>query len=156
MHGLGLEIIRANREKLGLPEDFQVITDSRLRKVLFHDAALLVGFKENAAEDADRMRRKSIIPKAGDPAAKILECYEAILRTSNAIDYDDQISLACSLLTKNSDVLAQYSANCVHLLIDEYQDINAGQRELIGLLSKEHVDGLFVVGDDDQSIYSFR
>src|SRR2546422_6751002 len=36
MHSLGLEIIRANREKLGLPEDFQVITDSRLRKVLFH------------------------------------------------------------------------------------------------------------------------
>jgi DNA helicase-2/ATP-dependent DNA helicase PcrA len=120
MHSLGLEIIRANREKLGLPEDFQLITGRRLRKVLFHDAALLAGFEEKEAEYAERTRQKSITPKAGDPAAKILECYQAILRANNAIDYDDQISLACCLLTENADVLAQYSATCVHLLIDEY------------------------------------
>jgi DNA helicase-2/ATP-dependent DNA helicase PcrA len=156
MHSLGLEIIRANGEKLSLSDDFQVMTNSRLRRVLFHDAALLAGLGKNEAHDADEMRQKSITPKAGTPAAKIMERYEAILRASNAIDYDDEITLACKLLRKNSDVLAQYSAACVHLLIGEYQDINAGQRKLIGLLSKEHLDGLFVAGDDDQSIYSFR
>lgn len=156
MHSLGLEIIRANREKLGLLKDLQLMTDSRLRKILFHDSALLVGYGQTDGENADRMRQKSITPKAGDPAFKIIDRYEAILRSCNAIDYDDQISLACKLLTDNPDVLAQYSATCAHLLIDEYQDINAGQRELIGSLSKGHDDGLFVVGDDDQSIYSFR
>jgi ATP-dependent DNA helicase UvrD/PcrA len=156
MHSFGLEIIRTNAERLRLPEDFRVMTDSRVRRILFRDAAFLVGLGSSDAERAEHLRQGGIAPKPGDEAAEIVDRYEAILRANNAIDYDDQITLACVLLRENPDLLEKYSANCVHLLVDEYQDINPGQHELIKLLSKEHPVGLFVVGDDDQSIYSFR
>jgi DNA helicase-2/ATP-dependent DNA helicase PcrA len=156
MHSLGLEIIRENTGKLGLPEDFRVVTDSQLRRIVFRDASLLEGSGEKEAKEAELLRQKAVTPEAGCQAARIIERYETILRANKAIDYDDQISLACELLEINPDVLNKFSATCVHLLVDEYQDVNAGQQDLIQLLSKEHPEGLFVVGDDDQSIYSFR
>ena len=59
-------------------------------------------------------------------------------------------------MKKHTDLLEKFQAQCRHLLVDEYQDINAAQFELIRLLSAKHPHGLFVVGDDDQSIYSWR
>lgn len=156
MHSLGWQIIRAHREKLGLPEDFQVMTDSRLRRILFRDAALICGHDEAAAGEADRLRQKSIPPKSGTPLAEVIDQYEAILRANKAIDYDDQILLATKLLSQHRELRTQYCNAATHLLIDEYQDINAAQRQFIALLSHDHPEGLFVVGDDDQSIYSFR
>ena len=99
MHSLGLEIIRAHKEKLGLSEDFRVMTNSRLRRILFRDAALMCGLEEAAAEEADRLRQKSTPPKSGTRLAKIIDQYEAILRANKAIDYDDQILLATKLLS---------------------------------------------------------
>lgn len=64
--------------------------------------------------------------------------------------------LACRVLKDNPDILLKYQEQCKHLLVDEYQDINASQFELIKLLTNGQKDGLFVVGDDDQSIYSWR
>jgi len=72
------------------------------------------------------------------------------------VDHDEQVLLACQILKNNPDVLAKYRALTRHLLVDEYQDINAAQFGLIRLLSDGQRDGLFVVGDDDQSIYSWR
>jgi superfamily I DNA/RNA helicase len=96
---------------------------------------------------------------AGTPSAEvslICEQYRKILRANGAIDYDDQILLACKALRKDQELLRKYRVTCRHLLVDEYQDINAAQFELIRLLSEESLGGLFVVGDDDQSIYSWR
>lgn len=156
MHSLGLEIIRAHAEELGLPDDFRVMTDSRLRRILFRDASLLCGYDEIAAQEADMLRQKGATPKSGTSSEKIIQQYETILRSNKAIDYDDQILLAVELLAQDAGIRAPYSAAATHLLVDEYQDINPAQRRLIALLSHEHPDGLFVVGDDDQSIYSFR
>jgi DNA helicase-2/ATP-dependent DNA helicase PcrA len=74
----------------------------------------------------------------------------------NYIDFDDQIHFACQILENNPDILDKYQAQAEHLLVDEYQDINAAQFKLIELLSKRNRNGLFVVGDDAQSIYGFR
>jgi DNA helicase II / ATP-dependent DNA helicase PcrA len=156
MHSLGLGIIRSCPEKHGLPEDFQVMTDSRLRRVLFRDAALLCGYGETEAKQADMARQQATTVSPGDTAAKIIKLYEVILRASKAIDYDDQILLACEVLANDSVARDKYMATCQHLLIDEYQDINPPQKRFISLLSKSHPNGLFVVGDDDQSIYTFR
>ena len=72
------------------------------------------------------------------------------------LDHDDQILIACNVLTSNPDLLIKYQSQCKHLLVDEYQDINDAQFQLIKLLTKGQREGLFVVGDDDQSIYSWR
>jgi DNA helicase-2/ATP-dependent DNA helicase PcrA len=156
MHSLGLGIIQAHREILGLPEGFQVMSNIELRKLIFRDAAILSGFGESDAKDAERARSQSLSLDPDTPVAKIIGKYESILRANKAIDYDDQISLACRILSKDEQVRSQYCTAASHLLIDEYQDINAAQRRLIELLSQQHPEGLFVVGDDDQSIYSFR
>jgi superfamily I DNA/RNA helicase len=155
MHGLGLEIIRAHAALLKLPDDFDVMTDSNLRLCIFQDAAFLAGFgvKESAA--AADLRQKSESVASNSNNAKIIAAYEEILRACRVIDYDDQIRLACHLLSENAQVQEKY-ATLKHLLVDEYQDINSDQRRLIELLSNNARDGLFVVGDDDQSIYRFR
>lgn len=156
MHSLGLEIVRAHSAALGLPDDFTVMTHSRLRRILFRDAALLAGHSEADGQKADQLRQKGVVPEAGSVASDITKKYELILRANRAIDYDDEIQLACKMLRQSEEARAKYTAYASHLLVDEYQDINAGQRELIGLLSRDHPAGLFVVGDDDQSVYSFR
>jgi superfamily I DNA/RNA helicase len=156
MHSLGLEIIRDHASDLGLSEDFQVMTDPRLRKIIFRDAAILCGYTESDARRADNLRQKTISPAADSVEEQIIRQYEIILRGNRAIDYDDQILLASKVLSENEAVSSQYTNAAQHLLVDEYQDINIGQRKLIALLSREHPTGLFVVGDDDQSIYGFR
>jgi DNA helicase-2/ATP-dependent DNA helicase PcrA len=72
------------------------------------------------------------------------------------VDFDDQILFACRILEKNPTILKKYQFRAKHLLVDEYQDINTAQFRLIELLSRESRNGLFVVGDDAQSIYGFR
>ena len=74
----------------------------------------------------------------------------------NYIDFDDQIHFACQILENFPNILNKYQSQAEHLLVDEYQDINAAQFKLIKLLSGRYRGGLFVVGDDAQSIYSFR
>lgn len=74
----------------------------------------------------------------------------------NYIDFDDQIHFACKILENSPEILGKYQSQAGHLLVDEYQDINAAQFKLIDLLSRNSRNGLFVVGDDAQSIYGFR
>jgi len=81
--------------------------------------------------------------------------YEAFLKLNNSLDFDDLIFLTVKLLKEHEDVAYYYSNKFKYLLVDEYQDINMMQYQLIKLLSKIH-RRLTVVGDDDQSIYSFR
>ena len=96
----------------------------------------------------------------GEPAdvdqAGVFDAYQRILRACGVIDYDDQIILACKVLRENDDVRSVWQSAATNLLVDEYQDINRPQLELIQLLSGTDAAGLFVVGDDDQSIYGFR
>ncbi|MDR2817335.1 MAG: UvrD-helicase domain-containing protein [Oscillospiraceae bacterium] len=92
--------------------------------------------------------RKSII-------AEIYKTYQAELRAGNAVDFDDIIMLAVSLLRQNTEVLTRYQNRFSHIMVDEYQDTNYAQFVLVQLLAKEH-GNLCVVGDDDQSIYRFR
>ncbi len=156
MHSLGLEIIRNHHGELGLKEGFKVQTLDVLREVLFGDAAQLAGFPRDFGR---QVMMKKVFGDTGmlnENESSVLAEYDRIMRASGAIDYDDQILLACKLLESKSEVLHEYQEKSTFLLVDEYQDINASQFRLIQLLCGGNVEGLFVVGDDDQSIYSFR
>lgn len=81
--------------------------------------------------------------------------YQAALKKSNAMDFDDLLMKTVELFRKNPDVLEQYQERFRYIMVDEYQDTNNAQFELIRLLALKY-QNLCVVGDDDQSIYRFR
>ncbi len=90
-----------------------------------------------------------------DTARACYDDYESALRENNAFDFDDLIEKPVYLFRTYPEVLALYRHTYDHVLIDEYQDINAAQYELVRCLAEEH-GNLSVVGDDAQSIYAFR
>ncbi|WFR56612.1 ATP-dependent helicase [Anaerocolumna sp. AGMB13025] len=86
---------------------------------------------------------------------KIYQAYENRLRKENLIDFDDMLVLCYELLTERPDILSVWQKKYQYILIDEFQDINKVQYDIIRLLALPE-NNLFIVGDDDQSIYRFR
>ena len=86
---------------------------------------------------------------------RIFEQYEARLRSSNALDFDDLLLWAVRLFEENPDARQAYGSRFKHVLVDEFQDTNTAQYTLLSHLSCVH-HNLFVVGDEDQSIYRWR
>ena len=87
--------------------------------------------------------------------AQIYEGYEKRLREENLIDFDDMLVFCYELLKERDDIRTLWQNKFQHILIDEFQDINKVQYEIIRMLAGKG-DHLFIVGDDDQSIYRFR
>ena len=88
-------------------------------------------------------------------AAHIYEKYRDLMEMQNLIDFDDMLLLVWRLFIEHPDVLKEYQARYEYLLVDEYQDTNGAQFELVRMLAGKKCN-LCVVGDDDQSIYSWR
>jgi len=86
---------------------------------------------------------------------RIYERYQKALAESSALDFDDLLMKAVQLFRSNPEVLSRYQKRYQHLLVDEFQDTNVVQYELVKLLAGGH-DNICVVGDPDQSIYSWR
>jgi DNA helicase-2/ATP-dependent DNA helicase PcrA len=158
MHSLGLNIVQEKPRHVKLKKtDLRVQNEEDVKRLLFRDAALILGYDE--ADSYEASTCKSCNDCSESPGAKychICEKYREIMSKCNYIDFDDQIHFACDILEGYQDVLDKYQARAKYLLVDEYQDINAAQFRLIELLSRKNPSGLFVVGDDAQSIYAFR
>ncbi len=92
-------------------------------------------------------------------ASKELETYNNILTKKERYDYNDMILWVIKVLSENDDLLASYQERFQFILVDEYQDTNGAQNELLFLLADNPIDdkpNVFIVGDDDQSIYRFQ
>jgi DNA helicase II / ATP-dependent DNA helicase PcrA len=87
--------------------------------------------------------------------ARIYERYQKMLETNNAVDFDDLLLWTTRLLAEHVDVREKYAKRFQYVLVDEFQDTNHAQYELLRHLSSYH-NNLFVVGDEDQSIYRWR
>ena len=162
LHSLATKILRENEEMGGLPTEFMIadsyeafltlqdaIEDvnphlSKNRKKLFEQIFL---FKAQNKRPEDLDNKKLL--------KKIYQRYQELLRFHKALDFEDLILEACSLLEKHQEIREFYQNKCKNLLVDEFQDINRAEYHLIKLLAGEG-NGLFVLGDDDQSIYTFR
>ncbi|MBZ2279476.1 UvrD-helicase domain-containing protein, partial [Buchnera aphidicola] len=81
--------------------------------------------------------------------------YDIYLRKYNILDFDDLICMPTVLLKKNRIAYERWKKKVLYVLVDEYQDTNTSQYELLKILTKSHANFTFV-GDDDQSIYSWR
>lgn len=155
MHSLGWRIVAKNADRLGLSEGCKVQSSRYMRELLFEDAARICGYDSNFGKLC-----ADIKSKVGEPPDEkhrnVFDTYRRILLSCNAIDFDDHIILACQLIREHEDIREEWRQRAKYLLVDEYQDINKPQLDFIQLLSGEDAFGLFVVGDDDQSIYGFR
>jgi len=87
--------------------------------------------------------------------ADVYAHYNKTLRTNNALDFDDLINITVEMLQKNKEILEFYQSQFKYILVDEYQDTNTSQYLLIKMLGAKYKN-VFVIGDDWQSIYSWR
>ena len=87
--------------------------------------------------------------------SRIYDLYEKEMRKSNALDFGDLLSLTVKLFSEKPEILESYQEQFHHILVDEYQDTNHVQYKIIEILSRKHRN-LFIVGDDNQSIYGWR
>jgi len=167
-HTLGLNIIKAEVSRLGLKAGFSLFDDkdslALLKDLTSHE---LDGDKEQLAALQNRIsawKNELILPShlhaaslssADGEFAEFYARYHNNLRAYNALDFDDLIMLPTLLLKSNEQVRQKWQSKIRYLLVDEYQDTNTSQYELVRLLVGERAR-FTVVGDDDQSIYSWR
>lgn len=170
-HGLGRELLESYGKQIGLPRFFSVYDrDDSEKAIASALKALDIGAKELSPRAV--LARISRAKGEGVRASEFYEKqshgsfgsrivaeawlrYEKTLKEEKSLDFDDLIALPVRLLEENDEVraLAQKRWNFIH--IDEYQDTNALQGRLANLLSERHKN-LFVVGDIDQTIYTWR
>ncbi len=121
----------------------------------------IISNAKNKMEDANQFATFARDYK-GQKIAAIFEEYENTLNKNNAIDFDDMLMLAVKLFEQNAEVREKYYSRFTHILVDEFQDTNIAQYKLINMLFTNMLDeipayrSLCVVGDVDQSIYSWR
>ncbi|QPE17389.1 DNA helicase Rep [Providencia rettgeri] len=167
-HTLGLEIIKREYKALGIKANFSLFDDQdqmALLKELTFD--LLEEDKDLLKElisaisnwKNDLISPQQVIGQArSEKEHHFAECYrryELHLKSCNVLDFDDLISKPTMLLYQNEEVRERWQQKIRYLLVDEYQDTNTSQYQLVKLLVGQRAR-FTVVGDDDQSIYSWR
>ena len=167
-HTLGLNIIKAEVKSLGLKPGFSLFDDKDsmsllkdLTEVEFDGDKELLSALQNSISNwkndlilPSDLKHKTL-PPSDLEFAEIYQKYHDHLRAYNALDFDDLILLPTVLLKNNETVRQKWQNKIRYLLVDEYQDTNTSQYELVRLLVGERAK-FTVVGDDDQSIYSWR
>ncbi|MBI4842976.1 MAG: DUF3553 domain-containing protein [Nitrospirae bacterium] len=167
-HSLSSRILRKEIEKLGYGRDFCIYdesdTSSLIRSILkefrMHEA-LYKGIASRVSSlKASLVSSEALIANEesygfDEKLAKVYVRYQEDLKKNNALDFDDLITCTVKLFEEHPTVLKKYQDEFEHIMIDEFQDTNLSQYRLSRLLASRHKN-IFVVGDDDQSIYKFR
>ncbi|OVE78504.1 hypothetical protein BVY00_02620, partial [bacterium G20] len=168
-HSICVRILRRDGETIGIPSNF-VIWDEGDRLAAVKQAAKslniddkkypprllasLISSAKNEMVDTAEFGEVASSP-AEKTAAKVFRSYEDLLKQNSALDFDDLIGRSVALLKSQKAVRDKWQAQFSYVMIDEYQDTNAAQYQLIKLLTGPHKN-IAVVGDDWQSIYSWR
>lgn len=168
-HSACVGILREYAMFVGFKRDFTIYDEKDCKSVL-KDIYKANGIKEKELHKDDVLNHisiwkdKMITPDMAisqstissyNTVAHLYKEYQERLKNANAMDFDDLIGNTIQLLKEHPDIQAELQKKIQYIMVDEYQDTNASQHELLSLLvSPEH--NICVVGDDDQSIYSFR
>ena len=168
-HSMCVRILRADAERLGFTRNFTIYDvddQKRLYKEIMAELDIdPKRFPANALMNRiSTAKNELVVPgdfekQASDPvgkvAARVYARLQERLRAANAFDFDDLLLYAYLLLKNHEDVRAAYQQRFRYLMVDEYQDTNHAQYAITQLLAEGHKN-IMVVGDDDQSIYSWR
>ncbi|HEV2489059.1 MAG TPA: UvrD-helicase domain-containing protein [Candidatus Acidoferrales bacterium] len=168
-HSFCARLLRREVPRAGLPRDFAIYDDddqTRAVKLAIQNLKLVEkDFAPRAVRDRishaknhnltpEQMESETLDPQNRKVAAIFRE-YEEILRKASALDFDDLLLRAVRLLRESGEVRAQWTERLRFIQVDEFQDTNASQEELVRLLAGKERN-VCVVGDEDQSIYSWR
>lgn len=168
-HSMCVRILRADAERLGFTKNFTIYDTDDLKR-LYKDIMAELDIDPKRFPVNQLMNRISQakndlqVPAdfesaATDPvgrqAARVYTRLQERLRAANAFDFDDLLLYAYLLLKQHEDVRRAYQGRFRYIMVDEYQDTNRAQYAITQLLAAGHRN-IMVVGDDDQSIYSWR
>ena len=168
-HAACVRILRRDGRALGFPSSFTIYDQAdavRLTGYVLRDlnvdpkrfpprsvhATISAAKNELMSVDAYEEQASGLFERR---IAGVYREYQHRLHQAGAMDFDDLLTQTVRLFHEHPDVLAHYQRRFKHVLVDEFQDTNAAQNEIVLLLAKEHRN-IFVVGDHDQAIYSFR
>ncbi len=181
-HSFCVRVLRTEIEHIGYRRNFTISTEGDTRTLLRRTLQDLDGVNESfdvgafisrigmmksgVALDEQVPEAVSDKPEADEKRAEtaakyekwlpeIYERYQSALRAANAVDFDDLLLLTLQLWREHPRVLARFQKQFRYIMVDEYQDTNRTQYDLLRFLADRH-HNLCVVGDDDQSIYSWR
>jgi DNA helicase-2/ATP-dependent DNA helicase PcrA len=168
-HSLGVRLLREIIHVLGYKRDFTIYDEQDTEKLMMlcledmginsqkQEAKLyldLISKAKNALKAPENIDPK-FLDNVERRLPEVYERYQAKLKEYHAVDFDDLLYLPAHIFKNYPDILAHYQQRWSHLLIDEYQDTNEAQYAIVRSLVEKH-GNLCVVGDPDQSIYSWR
>lgn len=161
-HAFGMRILKKHCHLLGYKHNFTIYDSadrsSLLREVMFEEDL------DPQAYDIDGMLNLFSMIKTGrgtwpedapGVAKRLFDDYKEHMRLYNAVDFDDLIMMPLELFTRYPQVLQEYQTQYTHIMVDEFQDTSLEQYRIVHQLAKKSRN-ICVVGDDDQSIYSWR
>ena len=169
-HAIGARMLRRHAELVGLQSNFTILdTDDQLRVIKQLIQAEGLDEKRWPARQLggliDRWKNKGLVPDdldagenelfGGGKGKLLYAAYQARLKALNACDFGDLLLHMLTILKRHPDVLAHYQERFRYILVDEYQDTNSSQYLWLRLLAQRRKN-ICCVGDDDQSIYSWR
>jgi DNA helicase-2/ATP-dependent DNA helicase PcrA len=162
-HSFCVRLLRQDGALIGIRPDFRIYDESD-RRAAVREALQSIDLPEELLSPRDVLARLTVVKNRGAmfddesrkiPLQRIAERYHEILRKAGALDFDDLLIRAVELLERCADVRDRWRRHYEYVLVDEYQDTNRHQHEMLRLLVKPG-GNLTVVGDEDQSIYSWR
>ncbi len=168
-HAACARMLRQHGQAIGLSPDFTIYDEDDQRSLLksiFKElnldtdrfsvaavhAAISAAKNELLSPDAYEEQAETPFQKV---VVRVYRLYQDALQKAKALDFDDLLWFALRLLQEHPPTADYYQTRFLHVLVDEYQDVNQAQHQLTLLLSAKHRN-LFVIGDDDQNIYSWR
>ncbi len=168
-HSMCVRMLRRDGRKIGIAPNFAIM-DADDQRAIAREVIADLDFDERqitpgaALAEISKAKNNLWSPDeyeeknpsfAGERYAQVYREYDRRLAESNGLDFDDLIARAIKLLDEDDDARTRYQTKFKYVLVDEYQDVNYAQYRLVATLAKEH-GNITVVGDDDQSIYSWR
>jgi len=167
-HQLGLRIIQRELPLARRKAGFSILDDqdskALLKDILLNDSDSAETLLDLCQQQISRWKSNATSPAQAEPTAtnkqehrmvEVFKRYERALASYNAVDFDVVISIPVRILGEDESARARWQKRIRCLLVDEYQDTNTGQYQLVQLIVGDR-SGLCVVGDDDQSIYTWR
>lgn len=168
-HGICVRLLRQDGEHIGVPKSFVIFDESdrqaaikRVSKQLMLDEKAfparaisgLISSAKNEMISANEYGGSASSPSQ-KIAAQVYPLYEKVLKEASALDFDDLINRTAQLFKSKTEIRKKWQQQFKYIMIDEYQDTNAAQYQLVNMLTNDDRN-IAVVGDDWQSIYSWR
>ncbi len=168
-HSMCARILRMHADRIGYTKDFTIYTDLEservVKRILQEHTTIDLKDKGDYIWHISRAKTLNMTPEEyydaikdtaeAQNVLKVYTLYEMELKKSNSLDFDDLLLKTVDLFKACPDVLDVYQNRFIHVCVDEFQDTNKLQYLIVKMLTAKH-NNVFVVGDEDQSIYSWR